>query len=61
VTFSSIKNNADVPGCTMSRTWSWNCRSMLVLANLPISAPSPAPTAIPNTGMKNSRPTPGAT
>ncbi len=56
VIFSSMRNNADVPGSTMPRTWSWNCWSMLVLANRPISAPSPAPTAIPSTGMKNSKP-----
>ena len=56
VTFSSIKNSAEVPGWSMSRTCSWNCLSMLVLASLPIRAPIPAPMAIPKTGMKNSRP-----
>ncbi len=56
VTFSTIKNSAEVPGCNMSRTWSWNCLSMPVLVTLPISAPIPAPMAIPKTGTKNSRP-----
>src|SRR5215831_8655806 len=56
VTFSSIRNRAELPGWIMSRTWSWNWRSMLVLASLPMRAPIPAPMAMPKTGMKNSRP-----
>src|SRR5215510_4200709 len=56
VTFSTIKNSAEVPGCSMPRTWSWNSRSIPVLVILPMMAPRPAPTAMPNTGMKNSRP-----
>src|SRR5215467_12853726 len=56
VTFSTIRNSAEVPGCSMPRTWSWNSRSMPDLVTLPMRAPRPAPTAMPNTGMKNSRP-----
>src|SRR5262252_4089911 len=56
VTFSSTRNSAEVPGWTMSRTCSWNCLSMLVLASLPMRAPIPAPMAMPKTGMKNSGP-----
>src|SRR6266567_1023121 len=30
VTFSTIRNSAEVPGCSMPRTWSWNSRSIPV-------------------------------
>ena len=56
VTFSSMRNSAEVPGCTKPRTWSWNSLSMPDLVILPISAPSPAPMTIPKTGMKNNSP-----
>ena len=39
VTFSRIRNSAEVPGLTMSCTWFWNCLSMLVLATLPLWRP----------------------
>jgi hypothetical protein len=56
VTFSTTMNSADVPGWSMSRTWSWNCLSTVFLVTLPISAPIPAPTAMPRKGTKNSMP-----
>src|SRR5262249_15437531 len=56
VTFSSIRNRHEVPGCSRPRTCSWNCLSMEALAKWPMSAPIPAPIASPKTGMKNSRP-----
>ena len=49
-------NSAEVPGWSMSRTWSWNCLSTALLVTFPISAPIPAPTAIPRNGTKNSMP-----
>ena len=45
VTFSTMRNSAEVPGCSMPRTWSWNCLSMPDLVIFPMSAPIPAPTA----------------
>src|SRR5215217_7403939 len=56
VTFSMTMNRAEVPGLSMSRTWSWNCLSTALLVTLPISAPIPAPTAMPRNGTKNSIP-----
>src|SRR4029453_13396721 len=41
-------------GLDISRTWSWNCLSTAFLPILPISAPIPAPTAMPKKGTKNS-------
>jgi alpha-1,2-mannosyltransferase len=56
VTFSTIRNSAEVPGCTKPRTWSSNSRSMPVLRTWLMRTPSPAPTAMPSTGMKNRAP-----
>jgi hypothetical protein len=52
ITFSSIRNSAEVPGLTRSCTWSWKAMSTPVLMSLPTGRPA-APTAIPETGMKN--------
>src|SRR5579885_88052 len=56
VTFSTTRNSAEVPGFSISRTCSWNSRSMPDFSSLPISAPNPAPSAIPKIGTKNSMP-----
>ena len=55
ITFSSIRNSAEVPGLTRSRTWSWKAMSTPV-DELAQRAPSPAPTATPESGMKNNSP-----
>src|SRR6266567_4682791 len=56
VTFSTIRNRADVPGLSKSRTWSWKALSIPDLVTFPMSAPRPAPIARPKNGTKNSTP-----
>ena len=56
VTFSNTMNRADVPGFSMSRTWFWKPSSMPDFATLPMTAPMPAPTAMPRNGTKNHKP-----
>ena len=43
VTFSTTMNSADVPGWSMSRTWSWNCLSTALLVTLPHQRAHPRP------------------
>src|SRR4051812_4549613 len=56
VTLSTTRKRAEVPGWSISRTWSWNCLSIAPLVILPMRAPRPAPTAMPRNGTKNSTP-----